>query len=65
MPKVWASEQLRKIVFVRFWKDDANLARVEFPMNTQKIYEVILEVDLLSDTLTLSLEGWTKKKWIT
>ena len=61
IPEVWASEQLRKIVFVRFWKDDANVARFEFPMNTQKIYEVILEVDLLSDTLTLWLEGWTKK----
>lgn len=30
-------------------------------MNTQKIYEVILEVYLLSDTCTLSLEGRTKK----
>lgn len=31
-------------------------------MNTQKIYEVILEVNLLSDyTCTLSLEGRTKK----
>lgn len=57
IPEGWASEQLRKIIFVRFWKDDANVARFEFPMNTQKIYEVILEVYLLSDTLTLLLEG--------